>query len=625
LLFVEASAGPRTPQALPIDGASRHRSDGGSFLLVLEEEGAGDPLVLAVPSIELAMPGDASGPVEGPWAAPKDNPISAEANLAALAASTQTGARPTRILGAALPGLAQENGATPAQASSGANPSPSRNLPHGAYAGADLPARLTSEADGSPDDLQALPREGEGLPGSLAPQSADPERRHRWPADGAPAVTAGGETVPPETSETDASAAKPKDELAWPELSRLAIPLPEDGRVTDPAPGPGLSGRDPEMSEAAAAGNAQPGPDGETQRQTTKMTQVTATTHQAGDQLTQTASFEKDPGSAQQTAGRNDGDLDSPLPMEVPDPAFSRGPREDADPLPGRTTTDAGAIAESAGQRPEPRITDAHSRGYLVDGGAAGDLVAQGTLRPGFGESLAHPPGTFRKTDADRLGEEIIVPVRSAEDDDRTGQQLAAEKPSPAAGIEPRSPGVPLTPASMVRIPETSAAMMEHETALPIPPGDLHPGQKSLEPTSSGAVPATQAESGRSVGTQLVTAVLANQEGAFEVHLSPEELGRVKLSLHVVDGSIALAIQAERSETLDLLRRHIDLLEREFRDAGFTSMSFSFGQGSANGRMPRSAAHEDALGEPSSRQNSVIAPLASPASAQPSSRLDLRL
>ncbi len=41
----------------------------------------------------------------------------------------------------------------------------------------------------------------------------------------------------------------------------------------------------------------------------------------------------------------------------------------------------------------------------------------------------------------------------------------------------------------------------------------------------------------------------------------------------------ALRYIADRPETLELMRRHIDILAQEFRDIGYGSAEFSFGQG----------------------------------------------
>ena len=62
-----------------------------------------------------------------------------------------------------------------------------------------------------------------------------------------------------------------------------------------------------------------------------------------------------------------------------------------------------------------------------------------------------------------------------------------------------------------------------------------------------------------------------------EVTLSPEELGRVRMSLATHDGALTMLVQADRPETLELLRRHIDTLAQDLRDLGFEDLTFAFG------------------------------------------------
>jgi hypothetical protein len=72
---------------------------------------------------------------------------------------------------------------------------------------------------------------------------------------------------------------------------------------------------------------------------------------------------------------------------------------------------------------------------------------------------------------------------------------------------------------------------------------------------------------------------------SVEVALHPEELGRVRLSFSPAEAGLTVTIQADRPETLDLLRRHADLLGQDLRQQGFGSVSFEFGpQGGRDGR-----------------------------------------
>ena len=87
-------------------------------------------------------------------------------------------------------------------------------------------------------------------------------------------------------------------------------------------------------------------------------------------------------------------------------------------------------------------------------------------------------------------------------------------------------------------------------------------------------------ETARSVQSQIVDAARQIADGTIEVRLSPEELGRVRLTVAQRDAEVTISVLAERSETLDLMRRHADALSSDLRQAGFDRLSFSFGQGS---------------------------------------------
>lgn len=63
-----------------------------------------------------------------------------------------------------------------------------------------------------------------------------------------------------------------------------------------------------------------------------------------------------------------------------------------------------------------------------------------------------------------------------------------------------------------------------------------------------------------------------------EIALSPKELGHVRMILHASQHGMTVAIQADRAETLDLMRRHIDTFAREIRDLGYGTLDFQFSQ-----------------------------------------------
>jgi flagellar hook-length control protein FliK len=92
-----------------------------------------------------------------------------------------------------------------------------------------------------------------------------------------------------------------------------------------------------------------------------------------------------------------------------------------------------------------------------------------------------------------------------------------------------------------------------------------------------------RAEIAPHIARQLVEVMSQAAHRPTEIALSPEELGRVRMSVAAEDGKITVSILTERPETLDLMRRHIDQLGQSFRSMGYDQVSFSFGQGAQTG------------------------------------------
>ncbi|WP_454272544.1 flagellar hook-length control protein FliK [Roseovarius sp. MBR-154] len=127
------------------------------------------------------------------------------------------------------------------------------------------------------------------------------------------------------------------------------------------------------------------------------------------------------------------------------------------------------------------------------------------------------------------------------------------------------------------------------------PPADLATSDRETEAqivvetrTGSGQVQsphtshtALRADLPQQIAMQIATATgraAPTGDRLINLTLSPEELGSVRLSLRQTDDGLAVAIFAERPETLDLLRRNIDLLARDFLDIGYESAEFTFGR-----------------------------------------------
>ena len=97
---------------------------------------------------------------------------------------------------------------------------------------------------------------------------------------------------------------------------------------------------------------------------------------------------------------------------------------------------------------------------------------------------------------------------------------------------------------------------------------------------------------------QVAEAVQRNGDGRVEIRLNPDELGRVHIQMTTTDSGIAMTVNAERPETTELLRRHIEMLAREFEGMGFENIEFQFGSDSdsnQNASPSQGAASLDAI------------------------------
>lgn len=75
---------------------------------------------------------------------------------------------------------------------------------------------------------------------------------------------------------------------------------------------------------------------------------------------------------------------------------------------------------------------------------------------------------------------------------------------------------------------------------------------------------------------QISQAIVATRSDQIDIALSPEELGRIHMTISGRDGGQHIVIWAERPEVLDQLRRNTTALTQEFSEAGMNDLSFEF-------------------------------------------------
>ncbi len=93
---------------------------------------------------------------------------------------------------------------------------------------------------------------------------------------------------------------------------------------------------------------------------------------------------------------------------------------------------------------------------------------------------------------------------------------------------------------------------------------------------------------------QISDAIQKMAEGGVELRLNPEELGSVRMQFVSSEQGLNVHIVAERSETLELMRRHIDQLAKDLADSGFDAAGFTFGdEGTQSDQSGNGAGRKD--------------------------------
>jgi len=187
------------------------------------------------------------------------------------------------------------------------------------------------------------------------------------------------------------------------------------------------------------------------------------------------------------------------------------------------------------------------------------------------------------------------------------GRDAPVETGSATAHAEVGGPAAPKSDAPMMAAAAaTTPAIPPAGTTAPLPgdrtgAADADDGLLDADPVATdpalgeprstargpmaSAIPTLHTpETSRQVAMQIAEVVRASGERSVELKLQPEELGRVHLTMSQdATGTLTVSLNVERAETLDLLRRNIELLRADLQELGYGSVDFSF-QGDGAGR-----------------------------------------
>lgn len=133
---------------------------------------------------------------------------------------------------------------------------------------------------------------------------------------------------------------------------------------------------------------------------------------------------------------------------------------------------------------------------------------------------------------------------------------------------------------TLARTVETGLAETASATKLPLEPDAVPLPIRAQETGGTAASPDAPVPRATPVAAQVIRqisdAFVATKDDQIEIALSPEELGRIRMTISGREGGQHVVIWAERPEVLDQLRRNSASLMQEFSDSGMQDMSFEF-------------------------------------------------
>ena len=238
-------------------------------------------------------------------------------------------------------------------------------------------------------------------------------------------------------------------------------------------------------------------------------------------------------------------------------------------------------------------------------------------------QPLAQKPSVIENS----LQSESIPPLVAEESNQKSTVSLSGT-PAVSQPSKNQTSGQQVPPFSVTKdtIASLTTAGQETDILLSDELGSLQGIDHARSTPHSTALPIGKVDMPQHVPRQLAEIVQTNSGKTVDVALSPEELGRVRLSITSADNGVVVSILAERPETLELLRRNVDQLDQELRQLGYQNTSFSFGNGNSDPNNNEPSAN---LGAPKTvdeeGQTSLQVPESQGLSTGPQAGLDLRI
>lgn len=246
------------------------------------------------------------------------------------------------------------------------------------------------------------------------------------------------------------------------------------------------------------------------------------------------------------------------------------------------------------------------------------------------GRNIAVSPMPF----AVRLASDLnIAPERSSE-----AFTLAAELKGARAETQLGAINLPGDPRIISPNTNVPAMVAKQKANIvfsqnPIPHGfEPESGGMGLVPSAENSlvrndpIPSTATQVPRSsdlptqVVRQISEALSRQSDRPVEIHLNPEELGKVRMVMAGTETQMTVQIHAERLETTELMRRHLDLLSADLRTLGYCDIAFEF-KGSRQDQRGRDLIPNPSEGAPDDETHEI----ALQPSYTPTTGMDIRL
>ena len=127
-----------------------------------------------------------------------------------------------------------------------------------------------------------------------------------------------------------------------------------------------------------------------------------------------------------------------------------------------------------------------------------------------------------------------------------------------------------------------SGEPLRNDPALSLPSGFGAPRDVQQAIAQVANVAATRADLPANVARQLSETMARSVGKSVEIALHPAELGRVRMTLSPAETGMVVMVQADRPDTIELIRRNIDMLDSALGGLGYDDVTFSFGDTSGS-------------------------------------------